>query len=130
MAGKPFQSKLEPHRDFIEKARREGKSYVKIANLLLNEEHLKVAPSTIYSFVKVRSRRRRVVTMLPDETIFTPPPARSVSPPPTDPSGETMLPRSSLCETGLLRLPAEPPSFTTKVNPSNSSSKNEKTHRR
>lgn len=60
----PFNSKLIQHTELIRDSRKQGLSYVKIAKMLKKEHMLKVAPSTIYSFVKVRSKKRKVVTML------------------------------------------------------------------
>ena len=61
--GKPFQSKLIPFTSAIRTWRRQGKSYSVIASLLA-ERGVAAAPSSIFHFVKVRSRKRRVITML------------------------------------------------------------------
>jgi hypothetical protein len=61
--GNPYQSKLEPFADLIRDWRRRRKSYRHIA-LLLRDEHGVVTDHTsIWSYVKVRSRSRPVYTM-------------------------------------------------------------------
>lgn len=65
--GKPFQSKLESVTEIIRELRRQRKSYSGIAQILLDEHGLVVDRTTIWSFVKVRSHPRRVITMA-DET--------------------------------------------------------------
>jgi IS30 family transposase len=67
MPGKPFQSKLLPHLAFVRERRARRWSYVRIAAALRQEHGLSVAPSTIFSFVKVRARRPRAVHTLPEE---------------------------------------------------------------
>ncbi len=67
MHGKPFQSKLLPYYDKIKTARYDGLSYQKIASLLKEEYALKVDQSTIFSFVKTRSKKRKkVITICED----------------------------------------------------------------
>jgi len=61
--GKPFQSKLIPFAEEIRALRRQRKSYVEIARLLA-ERGIHASPSTVFAFVKVRSKRRHLVTML------------------------------------------------------------------
>ena len=57
-------SKLEPYRAFIAAERKRGTTYRRIAELLA-EKGVDVDYSTIYAFVKVRSKpRRTVITML------------------------------------------------------------------
>ena len=65
--GKPFQSKLEPFVQVIRDLRRQRKSYREIAQALREEHGLTMDRTTIWSFVKVRSHPRRVITMA-DET--------------------------------------------------------------
>jgi hypothetical protein len=55
-----FQSKLEPYREFIRECRAKRWSYPRIAAALREEHGLSLAPSTIFSFVKVRAKRRRL----------------------------------------------------------------------
>ena len=54
-----FQSKLEPYREFIRECRAKRWSYPRIAAALRETHGLSAAPSTIFSFVKVRAKRRR-----------------------------------------------------------------------
>ncbi len=61
--GKPFQSKLIPFAEEIRAWRRQRKSYIEIARLL-RERGINASPSTVFAFVKVRSKRRHLVTML------------------------------------------------------------------
>jgi hypothetical protein len=61
--GKPFQSKLEPVAQVIRDLRRQRKSYREIAQVLRDAHGLAVDRTTIWSFVKVRSHPRRVITM-------------------------------------------------------------------
>jgi len=67
--GKPFQSKLEPVREIIRGLRRKRKSYREIAQILRDEHGVAVDRTTIWSFVKVRSHLRRVITMA-DELVL------------------------------------------------------------
>lgn len=64
MTGKPFQSKLRPHLEFIRECRAQDMSYPRIAAELRARFGLSVAPSTIFAFVKVRSRKRTVIELL------------------------------------------------------------------
>lgn len=69
-----LSSKLEPFRDFIAAERRKGTTYRRIAELLATEKGVTVDYSTIHAFVKVRSKpRRKVITML-DESDEEPSP--------------------------------------------------------
>jgi hypothetical protein len=61
--GNPFQSKLEPFADIIRDLRRHRKSYRLIAQMLRDEHGIIVDHSSIWSYVKVRSRSRPVHTM-------------------------------------------------------------------
>jgi hypothetical protein len=60
-----FQSKLEPYREFIRECRAKRWSYPRIATALWKGHGLSVAPSTIFSFVKVRAKRRRLYALPP-----------------------------------------------------------------
>ena len=53
------RSKLEPHADVIRELRRKGRRYEEIANFFSDRLDLKVAPSTIHAFVRVRARRHQ-----------------------------------------------------------------------
>jgi hypothetical protein len=61
--GKPFQSKIEPFADLIRDWRRRRKSYRLIAQMLRDEHGIVVDHTSIWSYVKVRSRARPVYTM-------------------------------------------------------------------
>ena len=68
-----FQSKLEPYREFIRECRAKRWSYPRIAAALGGSHGLTVAPSTIFSFVKVRAKRRRLYALPPaDEARVVP----------------------------------------------------------
>jgi len=56
---KPFQSKLVPFTDLIRELRQKGKSYQQIAEILRTEHGMPTAASSIYGFVKVRSKPPR-----------------------------------------------------------------------
>lgn len=63
------RSKLEPHADIIRDLRRKGRTYEDIAQFLAERLKLKVAPSTIHAFVRVRARRQhRLRIELPPAT--------------------------------------------------------------
>jgi|ERR1035437_3392669 hypothetical protein len=76
MPGKPFQSKLLPHTEFIRECRAEGMGYRQIAADLRMRFGLKTAAANVFSFVKVRARRRPVFTLPPHESAATAPGAR------------------------------------------------------
>lgn len=59
----PFQSKLLPHLEFVRECRFKRMSYPQIAARLLAQFSVRAAPSTIFAFVKVRARRRNVITL-------------------------------------------------------------------
>ncbi len=62
MPGKPFQSKLVPFYDFIRACCREKRwSYPRIAVAITTEHGIKVSANAVFSFVKVRSRKRRIL---------------------------------------------------------------------
>jgi hypothetical protein len=61
--GKPYQSKLEPFADLIRDLRRRRKSYRLIAQMLRDEHGVVTDHTSIWSYVKVRSRSRPVYTM-------------------------------------------------------------------
>jgi len=64
---KPPRSKLEPHLELIRELRRKGQTYEQIAQFFRDHLKLKVAPSTIDAFVRVRARgrQRRLQVELP-----------------------------------------------------------------
>src|ERR1700722_13326179 len=55
----PPRSKLEPHRELIRELRRKGRTYREISRLFAGRPGLRVAPSTLHSFVKVRAGHRK-----------------------------------------------------------------------
>ena len=64
-----FQSKLEPYREFVRECRAKRWSYPRIAAALREIHGLSAAPSTIFSFVKVRAKRRRLYVLPPSEEL-------------------------------------------------------------
>jgi hypothetical protein len=80
MAAKPPRSKLEPHLEVIQELRRKGRTYLDIADFFSQHFNLRVAPSTIHAFVKVRARRRkRPQIELPQATASAIEPAASAT---------------------------------------------------
>ena len=65
MPGKPFQSKLEPFYEFIREGRSKRWSYQKIAEVITHEKGLPVSANAVFSFVKVRAKRRRLYALPP-----------------------------------------------------------------
>jgi intein-encoded DNA endonuclease-like protein len=61
----PFQSKLEPHLDFIREGRRKRWSYRRIAQAIGAQFGMKVSPNAVFSFVKVRSKPLRMYGRFP-----------------------------------------------------------------
>jgi hypothetical protein len=92
MPGKPFQSKLNPHMEFIRESRARGLGYREIAAELRSRFGLHTAPANIFSFVKVRARRRPVFALPQRETATVaplrpaPPLPRPQTRPPTAPA--------------------------------------------
>jgi hypothetical protein len=68
MPGKPFQSKLERFYEFIREGRSKRWSYQKIAEVITHEKGLPVSANAVFSFVKVRAKRRRLYALPPLET--------------------------------------------------------------
>lgn len=99
MPGRPFQSKLLPHCEFIRECRAQRMSYPRIAAELRVRFGLHSAPSTIFSFVKVRARRRPVFAL--PESVRTP--TASAVPRPTQPA-----PRAHIHSNWLSYDPAKP----------------------
>ena len=71
MHGKPFQSKLEPHFDFILESRRKRQTWEAIAKLLA-AQGITTTKQAVHAFVKRRLKRRYPLGMAPAE--LTPPP--------------------------------------------------------
>ena len=68
MPGRPFQSKLEPHLDFIRECRRKRWSYGRIARTIHEQFGMKVSPNAVFSFVKVRSKPLRMYELPSTQT--------------------------------------------------------------
>ena len=81
MARKPYQSALIPYEDEIIalRHRRPPTSYARIAELLLQKYKLSICRETIFRFVKVRSRGRKVYSYQRD---VAPAASKSVKPAP------------------------------------------------
>jgi len=94
MPGRPFQSKLEPHLDFIRECRRKRWSYGRIAQAIHAQFGMKVSPNAVFSFVKVRSKPLRMYELPSSQT---PPVKQSTSgffePAPTQNSNEIRKPK-------------------------------------
>jgi hypothetical protein len=75
--GKPFRSKLEPFAELIRDLRRKRNSYQEIRDKLREEHGITASRSTIFSFVKVRSKRRKFYAMTEGAVPVNPTPARS-----------------------------------------------------
>jgi IS30 family transposase len=69
--GKPFQSKLEPFAEIIRDLRRHRKSYRQIAQILRDEHGVVADRSTIWNYVKVRSKPRRDFAMLEEPSALS-----------------------------------------------------------
>jgi hypothetical protein len=59
----PYQSKLIPHENFIRECRAKRWCYPRIAAALLEQHGLKAGATTIFDFVKVRARKRRLIEL-------------------------------------------------------------------
>jgi len=66
MHGKPFQSKLEPHFDFILESRRKRQTWEAIAKLLA-AQGITTTKQAVHAFVKRRLKRRYPLGMAPAE---------------------------------------------------------------
>ena len=64
MPGRPFQSKLEPHIEFIRDCRKKRWSYRRISQAIGEQFGMKVSPNAIFSFVKVRSKPLRMYELV------------------------------------------------------------------
>src|SRR5437867_9507465 len=97
MVRKPYQSALIPYEDEIIalRHRRPPTSYARIADLLFQKYKFTVCRETIFRFVKVRSRGRKVYSYqrqtaptTPKSVRPAPQPADPASPPPPKPKWE------------------------------------------
>ena len=66
MHGKPFQSKLEPHFDFILEARRKHQTWEAIAQLLA-AQGISTTKQAVHAFLKRRLKRRYPLGVAPIE---------------------------------------------------------------
>ena len=66
MPGKSFQSKLEPHFDFILEARRKRQTLEAIAQAL-TAHGITTTKQAVHAFIKRRLKRRYPLGMAPDE---------------------------------------------------------------
>jgi hypothetical protein len=111
MPGKPFQSKLIPHTDFIRECRTRGLGYRQIAAELRARFGLPTSPANIFSFVKVRARRRPVFALPnPEPTASAsprPPPASPRPPARPNPAPSNWLNYDPARP--LVKLPPPPP---------------------
>ena len=64
MPGKPYQSKLIPHTEFIRNERKKRTPYIRLAELLKEKFGVECTYNAVFSFVKARRRiRKPVITM-------------------------------------------------------------------
>lgn len=75
MPGKPFQSQLEPHFDFILEARRKHQTWQTIAQELTGKG-IAVTPQAVHGFTKRRLKRRYALGAAPADLPPMPPPPR------------------------------------------------------
>jgi hypothetical protein len=75
MSGRPFQSKLEPHFDFILEARRKRQTWQAIGQELA-VKGIAITPQAVYGFAKRRLKRRYPLGAAP----AAPRPAAQVAP--------------------------------------------------
>jgi len=80
MPGKPFQSKLEPHFDFILEARRKRQTWEAIAQQLA-AQGTTTTPQAVHAFTKRRLKRRYPLGMAPAEQMPRPVTRRSAEKP-------------------------------------------------
>ncbi len=59
LPGQPARSSLEPWRGLIEELRRRGRTYRDVTKILFEHCQVRVAPSTIFRFVRARSKAAR-----------------------------------------------------------------------
>ncbi len=71
MPGKPFQSQLGPHFDFILEARRKNQTWQAIARELAGKG-ISVTPQAVHGFTKRRLKRRYALGAAPTELMPAP----------------------------------------------------------
>jgi hypothetical protein len=105
MPGKPFQSQLEPHFDFILEARRKHQTWQAIAQELAGKG-IAVTPQAVHGFTKRRLKRRYPLGAAPAESAPTQASRRSVeTPSPETPEFTESLPPPSDFTADPLTLP-------------------------
>jgi hypothetical protein len=77
--GKPFQSKLEPHFDFILEARRKRQTWEAIAQLLASQG-VTTTKQAIHAFMKRRLKRRYPLGMAPVQELVSHPTSKPALP--------------------------------------------------
>jgi hypothetical protein len=98
----PYQSRLIPHEDFIRETRAKRWSYPRIAAALLEQYGLKASPSTIFHFVKVRARKKRLIELPSSSRQITQPSVNPTSadgfflPAPDTPTNEIRKPKYNI----------------------------------
>jgi hypothetical protein len=78
MPGKPFQSQLEPHFDFILESRRKHQTWQAIAHELA-DKGITVTPQAVHGFTKRRLKRRYPLGAAPADASPAPLPPRQPS---------------------------------------------------
>jgi hypothetical protein len=99
MPGRPFQSKLEPHLDFIREGRRKRWSYKRIAQAIGEQFGLPVSSNAVFSFVKVRSKPLRMYELAPTQPLpleSKPSTSGFFEPAPTQKPHETRKPKFNI----------------------------------
>jgi hypothetical protein len=61
LPAKPPRSRLDPHATLIEELRRRGRTFAEIARVLAEECQLSTCPSNIHHFLKLRTRKAKLV---------------------------------------------------------------------
>ena len=69
---KPARSKLEPYAELIRTLRQRRWTYAQIAQALLDEFAVRVHPTTVHAFVKVRAKAKQSPALPSDDTPATP----------------------------------------------------------
>jgi hypothetical protein len=105
MRGKPFQSKLESHFDFILEARRKRQTWHAIAQELIGNGTA-TTPQAVHAFIKRRLKRRYPLGASPAETSPAAlPKSRPDRPPSENPEFSEFLPPASDFTADPLTLP-------------------------
>jgi len=94
MNGKPYQSILVPHEDEINilRRRRPPYSYARIAEILKEKHQIFVCRETIFRFVKVRSKNRKVYAIYGVPLPKKQEPVQAIPPPANQPESAPISP--------------------------------------